>query len=82
MVFKFSIIFVVFAIVFNDGIKEIYCLPTYIDLTHPFKNGATRSWPINKNFTFTVGARGLIDLGGKKKIYLENNEFYMASNFV
>ena len=49
------------------------------DLTHPFKNDFTRTWPINKPFKFTIGTRGLTTLGDVENVYLENNEFFMAS---
>ena len=67
-------------VILHYGIEESYSLPTYIDLTHPFKNNYTRTWPINKPFKFTVGTRGRITLSGVDNVYLENNEFYMVSN--
>jgi len=70
----------VVVVLLNYAAQVLYCHPAYIDLTHSFKNGATRSWPINKPFKFTVGARGLFDLGGDEKIYLENNEFFMPEH--
>ena len=69
---------IAFIVILNYGIEESYSLPTYIDLTHPFKNDYTRTWPINKPFNFSVGTRGLINLSGND-VYLENNEFYMVS---
>ena len=70
---------IAFSVILNYGIDVSYCLPTFIDLTHPYKNNYTRSWPINKPFKFTIGNRGLITLGSVENVYLENNEFFMVS---
>jgi hypothetical protein len=70
---------IAFIVILYYGIEESYSLPTFIDLTHPFKNNYTRTWPINKPFKFTVGTRGKITLSGQKNVYLENNEFFMVS---
>ena len=82
MIIKCGAIFVLFILVVNDGIKNTICLAKYVDLTHPFKNGDTRTWPINKDFKLTIGTRGLVDLGGPTKVYLENNEFFMVNYLV
>ena len=70
---------IVFIVILNYGVEKSYSLPTFVDLTHSFKNNYTRTWPINKPFKFTVGTRGFITLSGTKNVYLENNEFFMVS---
>ena len=81
MFLKLYAIFCVFAMVLINGIKEFHCHPNYIDLTHPFKNGGTRTFPGNKPFEFTIVKRGFVDFGGKSNnVYVEMNELFMASN--
>ena len=62
--------------VFGQYTKPLYCAPNYIDLTYPFENGFTQTWPINKPFNFSIITRG----PAGEFPYLENNEFYMVSD--
>ncbi len=44
----------------------------YIDLTHPFDNGYTISWPKSPKFNLTIRSRGRRPSDG---LYYESNEF-------
>ena len=79
MGFKLYTLIGIFSIVFNAGIKEIYCYPNYIDLTHPFHNDQPH-WSSMKPFNLSIITRGLTTQGSQSNVYVEINEFSLVSN--
>jgi len=68
-------IFFVILLVIGSLTTYIQGHPNYIDLTHRFKTDQPR-WPGIKRPVLTSLAKGLADLGGDSKVYVEMNEFY------
>ena len=59
-------------------IGESQCNPNYVDLTYPVRANQPR-WPGSKPFKLTNVNKGLVDLGGESKAYIEMNEFFTVS---